>query len=71
MDKTYQKQCLLCTNNVKYVDYKDTENLSKFVDPYARVLNHRRSGTCAGHQRQITTAIKRARFLALMPFLAR
>lgn len=66
-----QKQCPLCTNNIKYVDYKDVELLSKFVDGYARVQNHRRTGVCAGHQRDVTSAIKRARFLALMPYLAR
>lgn len=67
----YAKNCHLCTNNIKHVDYKDVELLKKFIDPYAKMLGKRRSGLCAGHQREISEAIKRARFLALMPFLSR
>lgn len=67
----YHKQCYFCTNNIKYIDYKDIELLSKFLDPYAKIVNHRRSGLCASHQRDLGNAIKRARFLALLPFIAR
>ena len=72
MDKHYhKKQCPLCTNNVKYVDFKDIDLLAKFLDPYAKIVAKRRSGMCAGHQRELATAIKRARFMALLPFIAR
>lgn len=69
--RNYLKQCYFCTNNIKHVDYKDVDLIGKFIDPYARILNHRRSGLCAGHQRELATAIKHARFMALLPFIAR
>jgi len=65
------KYCHFCTNNVKYLDYKNTELLKKFIDPYARIVNHKRSGICSKHQRKLTEAIKRARLLALLPFVSR
>ncbi len=65
------KYCHFCTNNIKAVDYKELETLKKFLDPYARIAGHRRSGVCAKHQRQLATAVKRARFMALLPFVAR
>jgi small subunit ribosomal protein S18 len=65
------KNCYFCTGNIKYVNYRDTELLKKFLDPHARVTNHRRTGSCAKHQRQLALAAKRARFLALIPFVAR
>ncbi|MBI2100483.1 MAG: 30S ribosomal protein S18 [Candidatus Vogelbacteria bacterium] len=64
------KHCHFCNNNVRYPDYKDVEGLKKFLDPHARLLPKRRSGLCAGHQRKLATAVKRARFLALLPFLS-
>jgi small subunit ribosomal protein S18 len=65
------KQCHFCTNNIKEIDYKDTEVLKPFLDSYARIMNHKRSSTCARHQRKLATAVKRARFLALLPFIER
>lgn len=65
------KYCNFCTNNIKYLDYKNLELLKKFIDPYARIINHKRSGTCSKHQRKLTEAIKRARLLALLPFVSR
>ncbi len=65
------KFCHFCQNNIKNVDYKDIETLRRFLDPHARIGNHRRTGVCSSHQRKLTQAIKRARFLALLPFLAR
>ncbi len=65
------KACYFCTNNIKAIDYKDIEMLKKFLDPYARIANHRKSGICAKHQRQLSQAIKRARFMTLLPFVAR
>lgn len=65
------KQCHFCTNNNIKLDYKDVETLKRFIDPYGRIQNHRRSGVCARHQRALATAIKHARFLALLPFVVR
>ena len=65
------KQCHLCTNNIKYVDYKDVELLQKFLNSYARIVHRRHSGLCAGHQRELATAVKRARLMALLPFINR
>lgn len=63
------KQCHFCTGNAKVVDYKDVETLKNFLDTHGRINKHRRTGTCAKHQRQVATAIKQARFLALLPFI--
>ena len=65
------KQCHFCNNNVKHVDYKDVEALKRFMNPYARMLSTRKTNVCALHQRKLAMAIKRARFLALVPFVAR
>ncbi len=65
------KQCHFCTHNVPAIDYRQIEVLKRFLDPYARIIKRTRSGVCAKHQRQLTQAIKHARFLALLPFLSR
>ena len=66
-----KKFCRFSAAHVERVDYKDVEGLKRFLDPYARIVGHRRSGVCARHQRKLTTAVKHARFLALIPFVAR
>ena len=71
MSVSILKQCHFCTNNIKHIDYRDVELLKKFLDSYARIGAHRRTGVCARHQRQLSQAVKRARFLALIPFVAR
>ncbi|MBU1046788.1 30S ribosomal protein S18 [Patescibacteria group bacterium] len=65
------QQCYFTQNNVEQIDYKDLEALKKFINPHGRILSRKRTGLCAKHQRQLATAIKRARFLALLPFTAR
>jgi len=64
-----KKQCYFCTNSIKEIDYKDVEVLKPYIDSHGRIINHRRSFVCAKHQRRLSTAIKRARFMALMPFI--
>jgi small subunit ribosomal protein S18 len=64
------KQCHFCNNNVKDIDYKDDVTLKSFLDPHARILKHKRTSTCAKHQRKLAIAIKRARFMGLIPFFA-
>ncbi len=63
------KNCYFCANNLKKIDYKEIELLSQFTDSLAKILPQKETETCAKHQRQITQAIKRARFLALLPFV--
>ena len=65
------KQCFFSQNNIKYVDYKDIELLKKFLNPHARVQGKKKTFVRARSQRQLSEAIKRARFMALLPFVAR
>ncbi|MCK4386718.1 MAG: 30S ribosomal protein S18 [Candidatus Pacebacteria bacterium] len=62
------QQCFFAQNNTKQIDYKDVETLKKFINPHGRILARKRAGLCAKHQRQLAQAIKRARFLALLPY---
>ncbi len=65
-----RKVCTFCSDKVEYIDYKDTPRLRKFISERAKILPRRISGTCAKHQRQLTTAIKRARHVALLPYIS-
>jgi small subunit ribosomal protein S18 len=63
-----RKVCSFCVDKVKFIDYKDTARLSRFVSERGKILPRRITGTCANHQRELTRAIKNARIVALMPF---
>ena len=65
------KQCYFSQNNIKYVDYKDTETLKKFLNPHGRIMSGKRTGVSAKYQRQLAQAVKRARFMALLPYVSR
>ena len=65
-----KKVCAFCADKVDYIDYKDTARLRKFMSERAKILPRRVSGTCAKHQRQLTIAIKRARQVALLPYVS-
>ncbi len=65
------KQCYFSQNNIKHVDYKDTELLKKFLNPHARMLSRKKTGVSAKYQRKLALAVKRARFMALLPFVSR
>lgn len=65
------RTCRFCVDKKLVVDYKDIGMLARFVSSYKKIAPRRRSGLCAKHQRQISTAIKRARQNALMPYVAR
>ena len=56
------------TSRVRFVDYKDERTLGRFITDHGKILPSRLSGVCARHQRQLSTAIKRARYLALLPY---
>ncbi len=68
--RTRKKVCQFCTAKAEFIDYKDTAKLSKFMTERAKILPRRVTGCCAYHQRELTTAIKRARQLALIPYAA-
>ena len=63
------KTCPICESGIRIVDYKDERVLSRFTTERGKILPSRLSGMCARHQRQLTRAIKRARHLALLPFI--
>lgn len=66
-----EKQCHFCVNNIQEVDYKDTQLLRKFMNAYSKILSGKRTGVCAKHQRKLSTAVKRARIMALVPFVSK
>lgn len=65
-----KKVCYFTKNKIKYIDYKDVELLKKFISPNGKITPRRITGTSAKYQRQLAIAIKRARFMALVPFVA-
>lgn len=68
--KSRKKVCAFCVEKAETIDYKDVQKLRKFTSDRAKILPRRVTGTCARHQRDLTTAIKRARQVALMPYTA-
>ena len=68
--KGRRKVCSFCVDKVEFIDYKDVARLRRFMSERAKILPRRVTGTCARHQRDLTTAIKRARQIALLPFVA-
>ncbi len=67
--KGHRKVCQFCVDKTDYIDYKDVARLRRFMSERAKILPRRVTGTCARHQRDLTTAIKRARQIALVPFV--
>ncbi len=65
------KQCFFRQNHIEHVDYKDVTILKKFLNPHGRMMSRKRSGVCAPMQRKLAEAVKRARFMGLLPFVAR
>ena len=68
--KPRRKVCSFCVDKLDTIDYKDVARLRRFVSERAKILPRRVTGTCARHQRELTVAIKRARQIALMPFVS-
>ena len=67
--RRHQKSCPLCESGIRLVNYKDEKTLSRFITDQGKILPRRMTGMCARHQRQSGAAIKRARYLALLPFI--
>lgn len=63
------KQDYFSANNIKYIDYKDVDILKRFLNPSGKIMSHKRTGVTSKNQRQLTAAIKQARFLGLLPFI--
>ena len=64
-----KRMCYFCKNNIKEIDYKDTTVLKRSISSYGKIVPRKRSSVCAKHQRKLAQAIKRARIMALLPFL--
>ncbi len=65
-----QTQCRFCRNGIEYIDYKDVDTLQKLLTNRGKIYSRKRSGNCASCQRKAKKAIKRARFMALLPYTA-
>jgi len=65
------KKCFFSQNNIKHIDYKDTDVLKKFLNPHARLMSGKKTGVSAKYQRMLANAVKRARFMALIPYVSR
>lgn len=64
-----KKVCSFCASRNNYIDYKDTAMLRRYLSERGKILPRRTTGTCAAHQRELTEAIKRARQVALLPYV--
>ena len=65
-----KKVCIFCKNKNQTIDYKDVDLLKRFISPNGKISPRRVTGTCAKHQREVAVAIKNARVMALLPFIA-
>ena len=65
-----KKVCTFCVEKSEFIDYKDVLKLRKYVSERSKILPRRITGTCAKHQRELTIAIKRARHIALLPYIS-
>lgn len=64
-----KKVCQFCVDKSQHIDYKDIVKLNRYLSERGKILPRRTVGTCAAHQRQLTEAIKRARQIALLPYV--
>jgi small subunit ribosomal protein S18 len=69
-EKQKKRVCKFCENKEDYINYLDEKRLGRFITEQGKIIPKRISGTCAKHQRMLTNAIKRARHLALLPFVS-
>ena len=68
--KSRKKVCTFCVEKSDFIDYKDSQKLRRFMSERSKILPRRVTGTCAAHQRELTVAIKRARHVALLPYIS-
>ena len=69
MIRRRKKYCRFCVQNIKDIDYKDVALLENFITDKGKIRTRNSSGNCAKHQRKLTQAIKRARYMALLPYV--
>jgi small subunit ribosomal protein S18 len=69
--KSTPRTCFFCQQNVTEINYKDTDTLRRYLSSFGKIVPRKRSGVCAWHQLKLANAIKRARFMALVPYLVR
>ena len=66
--KQMERSCMFCQANVRELNYKDTRMLQRYISSFGKIVPNKRSGACTWHQRKLALAIKRARFMSLLPF---
>ncbi|MEK7179914.1 MAG: 30S ribosomal protein S18 [Patescibacteria group bacterium] len=64
------KQCFFSQNNIQHIDYKDIEILKKFLNPHGRLLSGKKTGVSSKNQRKLALAVKRSRYMALLPYIS-
>ena len=69
--KKIVRTCFFCQQNIDAINYKDTDTLRRYLSSFGKIVPRKRSGVCAWHQRKLANAIKRSRFMALIPYLVR
>jgi len=67
--KKVDRQCMFCQANATAINYKDTNTLRRYLSSFGKIVARKRSGVCAWHQRKLANAIKRARFMGLLPYV--
>jgi small subunit ribosomal protein S18 len=65
------KQCYFSQNNIKYIDYKDVDLMRRFLNPHGRLMAGKRTGVSSKNQRKLSMAVKRARYMGILPYVAR
>lgn len=65
-----KRPCRFCSEKADHIDYKDLDRIGRYVTERGKIIPSRLTGTCAKHQRVLTRAIKRARFMALLPYVS-
>ena len=70
MRRPRRKVCAFCVDKMDYIDYKDVNRLRRYMTERGKIMPRRMSGTCAKHQRHLAMAIKRARVMALLPYVS-
>jgi small subunit ribosomal protein S18 len=66
-----KRRCHFCTKKIEVIDYKDSQLLSRYLTAWAKIKPHSNTGNCAKHQRRLAEAVKRARYLAILPYVKR
>lgn len=66
---SFRRACMFCKEKRKEIDYKEVDLLGRFLNEKGRIVSRRSTGVCAKHQRKLCVAIKRARFLSLLPYI--